>query len=259
MNKSKDTPASDGADYGGKTKLRYYLEQGGQLALALLIVFAIRSSFFEPFKIPSGSMIPTLYIGDFIFVNKFAYGFKVPFSEYFGDAVTMIERAPPKHGDVIVFLYPENKSVHYIKRVIGLPGDKVEVKNKVVYINDKPYNQAEVDNEFKSKKLKDIAEDRYGESHMRMFRETVDSREHLMMIDSQNEYTANFPARVVPPDHLFVMGDNRDFSNDSRFWGFVPFENVSGRAEVIWLSLWVNLKEFGKSTFKPGRIGTILN
>lgn len=259
MTKSKDTPASSGADYGGKTKVRYYVEQGGQLILALLIVFAIRSSLFEPFKIPSGSMIPTLYVGDFIFVNKFAYGFKVPFSEYFGDAKTMIERAPPKRGDVIVFLYPENKSVHYIKRVIALPGDKIEVKNKTVYINDKPYTEAPVEGEFKSKKLKDIGDDRYGENHMQMFKEKIDDREHLMMIDTQNEFTTNYPSRVVPEGHLFVMGDNRDFSNDSRFWGFVPFENISGRAELIWLSLWVNLKDWSKSTFKPDRIGTVLN
>ncbi len=243
----------------GKSKLKYLLEQTWQLAIALLIVFAIRSSIIEPFKIPSGSMIPTLYVGDFIFVNKFAYGFKLPFSDLFGPPVTLIKRDPPLRGDVIVFLYPKEPDTHYIKRVIGLPGDTIEIRNKIVLVNGKPLPQVESTNDEKLAKLKDIGDLRYGENHMKLLREkTSEPHEHFIMTDSNNEYTTNFEALKVPERHLFVMGDNRDFSNDSRFWGFVPFDNISGRAEVIWLSMWFDMRDTDKNSFKPGRIGTVL-
>ncbi len=242
-----------------QTKLKYILEQIWQLAVALLIVFAIRSSVVEPFKIPSGSMIPTLYVGDFIFVNKFAFGFKLPFSDLFGPPIMLIKREAPKHGDIIVFLYPKEPDVHYIKRVIGVPGDTVEVRNKIVFINGKPLDQVEAGGDEKSSQLSDIGDPRYGENHMKLFREKIEGgHEHKILVDSNNEYTTNFETVRIPENHLFVMGDNRDFSNDSRFWGLVPFENISGRAEVIWLSMWFDMKDTDKNSFKPSRIGTVL-
>jgi signal peptidase I len=243
----------------GGSKFRYIFEQIWQLAIALLIVFTIRSSIVEPFKIPSGSMIPTLYVGDFIFVNKFAYGFKIPFSDFFGPPINIIKRDPPKHGEIIVFLYPREPETHYIKRVIGLPGDTVEVRNKVVFINGQPLPQTEAPNEEKIEQLKDIGDPRYGENHMGLFRETIEGgHEHKILIDSNNDYTTNFEPVKIPEGHLFVMGDNRDFSNDSRFWGLVPYENISGRAEVVWLSMWFDMKDSDRNSFKPGRIGTLL-
>jgi len=248
-----------GAVSPGKAKMKYLFEQVWQLAIALLIVFAIRSSVVEPFKIPSGSMIPTLYVGDFIFVNKFAYGFKLPFSDLFGSPVMLVNRAAPKRGDVIVFLYPKEPDVHYIKRVIGLPGDTVEVRNKVVFINGQALPQTEGTSDEKIAQLKDIGDPRYGEDHMKLFRETIEGgHEHRILVDTHNEYTTNFDPAKIPDNSLFVMGDNRDFSNDSRFWGLVPFENISGRAEVIWLSMWFDMKDSEKNSFKPGRIGTVL-
>ena len=112
--------------------------------LIIVSVLAFRSTFFEPFKIPSGSMIPTLLIGDFILVNKFSYGFKVPFSDWFSDPVYISGPDKPERGDVVVFKYPKDTSLNYIKRVIGLPGDSVEVRDKVVYINDKPLEVKEI-------------------------------------------------------------------------------------------------------------------
>src|SRR5437868_7142971 len=122
-----------------KNKKKWLIENLTSLGLALLIVFMIRSSVVEAFKIPSGSMIPTLLIGDHIFVNKFAYGFKIPFSDLVSDRpYYVVERAPPKHGDIIVFKYPKDESFYYIKRVIGVAGDTIEIKNKVLFINGKP-------------------------------------------------------------------------------------------------------------------------
>lgn len=242
-----------------RTKLKYVFEQIWQLGIALLIVFAIRSSIVEPFKIPSGSMIPTLYVGDFIFVNKFAFGLKLPFSDLFGAPITLLKRESPHRGDIVVFLYPRDPSVHYIKRVIGLPGDTVEVRNKTVFINGKALDQAEKNGDEKISQLKDIGDPRYGDSHMRLLLEKIDGgHEHNILVDANNEYTTNFEPVKVPDNNLFVMGDNRDFSNDSRFWGFVPFENISGRAEFIWLSMWFDIKDSEKNSFKPGRIGTVL-
>jgi signal peptidase I len=244
---------------GGQSKLKYLLEQAWQLAVALLIVFAIRSAIVEPFKIPSGSMIPTLYVGDFIFVNKFAYGLKLPFSDWFGAPVNLIRRDPPKRGDIIVFLYPREPDTHYIKRVMGLPGDTLEVRNKVVFINGKAIEQVELPEAEKTELLKDIGDFRYGDSHIKAYREKIEGHEHLLLTDANNEYTQNFDPVTIPDGNLFVMGDNRDFSNDSRFWGLVPFDNISGRAEVIWLSMWFDMKDTSKNSFKPGRIGTVLH
>jgi signal peptidase I len=241
------------------SKFRWVIENLTSLALALLIVFMIRSSVVEAFKIPSGSMIPTLLIGDHIFVNKFAYGLKIPFSDFFTDhPIYLIKREPPKHGDIIVFLFPKDESYFYIKRVIGVPGDKIELKNKVLYINDKVAERQPLPAEQQETILKSLDDPKYSPRNIEVFHEKLDQVDHLMMIDKNNFMAESFGPITVPVDSLFVMGDNRDFSNDSRFWGFVPMKNVKGKAMVIWLSLWLNFQE-SQYNFRPNRIGTVLH
>jgi len=241
-----------------RSKKQWMIENGVSLGLALLIVFMIRSSVIEAFKIPSGSMIPTLLIGDHIFVNKFAYGFKVPFSDLLTDhPIYFIKREPPKRGDIVVFKYPKDESFYYIKRVVGIPGDVVEVRNKVLYINQKMISRDLVPVSDSEKVFKALDDPRYASSNLDLYQEHLDAANHLMMIDKSNFMGDAYGPIAVPPESLFVMGDNRDFSNDSRFWGFVPFKNVKGKAIVIWLSLWASFTD-SQFTFRPDRIGTLL-
>ncbi len=224
-----------------KSKIRQNLEV---LIFALALAFLIRTFVVQPFKIPSGSMIPTLLIGDQLLVNKFIYGTNIPF---LGKVIFPIKDI--KRGDVIVFQFPEGRDsgvaatgVHYIKRVIGLPGDKVDIRKRVVYVNDEPIKQLYIgDYEYLDSKVTRTA-DEYkqllpaGESRV-IYRKGFSSTE-LGRID--------FPL-VVPEENLFVMGDNRDNSYDSRFWGFVPVENVSGKAFFIhWSWDFKNPEIFGK-------------
>jgi len=219
----------------------------------------IRSSVVEAFKIPSGSMIPTLLVGDHIFVNKFAYGFKIPFSDLITDhPIFAVKREPPKRGDIIVFMYPKDESFYYIKRVVGIPGDKVEIRNKVVYINDQEVKRDIANETLGPKVFKSLDDPKYNPQNLDLYVEHLDNHDHMMMLDKNNFMEESHPAVTVPPDSLFVMGDNRDFSNDSRFWGFVPYRNVKGRAVVIWLSLWMNLSD-SQFIFRPERIGTVLH
>ena len=241
------------------SRTRWLFENFTSLFLALLIVFMIRSSIVEAFKIPSGSMIPTLHIGDHIFVNKFAYGLKIPFSDVVSDhPVYMIKRDPPKHGDIVVFLFPKDETLYYIKRVIGVPGDTIELKNKVLYINQKMITRDLVPAAEAEKTYATLEDSRYNTANIDMYIEHLDGVDHKIMIDKNSYMSENYGPTVVPPDSLFVMGDNRDFSNDSRFWGFVPFNNVKGKAKVIWLTLNLNFKD-GQYSFQPDRIGTVLH
>ncbi len=184
----------------------------------LLIVFLLRGFIVEPFRIPSGSMLPSLYIGDFILVNKFAYGIKLPVLNK-----KIIEIDTPERGDVVVFRYPRDPSLDYIKRVIGLPGDHIAYYNKVLYVNNKPVVRDYVG--------------RYmgpGQTSANEYGEKLGDAEHLMLL---------LPARpnnlqgewIVPEETFFVMGDNRDNSNDSRVWGPVPESNLIGKAFMIWM------------------------
>ncbi|MCM2322237.1 MAG: signal peptidase I [Oligoflexia bacterium] len=238
---------------------RWLIENVASLALALLIVFMIRSSVVEAFKIPSGSMIPTLLIGDHIFVNKFAYGFKVPFSDLLtGSPVYMIKREPPKRGDIIVFMFPKDESFYYIKRVVGVPGDTVEIRNKVLYVNNQPMPRELVTGPASDKIFGALDDPKYSPSNLDLYKEKLSQDDHWIMLDKNNYMGETHGPITVPADSLFVMGDNRDFSNDSRFWGFVPMRNVKGKAMVIWLSFWVNFSE-GQFIFRPERIGDILH
>lgn len=202
------------------------LESVKSITIAILLALVFRSSIASPYKIPSGSMIPTLKIGDFIFVSKLSYGIKIPFTNK-----NMIDFSGPKRGDVIVFIEPKQRQVDYIKRVIGIPGDRIELKNDVLYINDKPMDRKKIEDEallhdYPQPAIREVAT---------TYLEDIDGRDHTMM--EFKPIAENYGPVTVPKGKLFMMGDNRDNSGDSRVWGFLPLENVRGRALFIWLSL----------------------
>jgi signal peptidase I len=219
------------------------------ITLMLFLVFSFRSMCFEPFRIPTGSMIPTLNIGDFIVVNKFSYGVKLPFSDMYSDPVYLSNFESPKRDDVIVFKYPLDPSVNYIKRVIGLPGDEIELINKQVFVNGKLMSSIPESSPI----TKDFADNFDGEKVN--FFKVKDSDKEFVIQETTRITPADTIGRFkVPAGKYFVMGDNRDFSADSRYWGFVPFENIKGKAVVVWMSLtFPNTKE--GFSMSPSRIG----
>ncbi len=200
---------------------------------ALVLAMIIRTVLFQPFTIPSGSMMPTLLVGDYIFVNKFAYGYSkysLPFSpDLFSGRIFGSE---PKRGDVVVFRFPPNPEVDYIKRVVGLPGDRIQMIDGVLNINGQPVPK-QPDGSFNSDYRLDPGQD------VPVFRETLDTCITYDTLDqSPNSRGDNTREFTVPAGHYFMMGDNRDNSADSRFdVGFVPAENLVGRASVIFFSL----------------------
>lgn len=188
----------------------------------VLIVMLLRSFLFEPFRIPSGSMMPTLLIGDFIIVNKFVYGIRIPVINR--KVVSMDE---PSRGDIVVFRFPKDPTVDYIKRVIGLPGDRIVYRDKQISINGKPVEQV-------------LLGDYQGEgkgAHMtgalQLDEDLEGIRHHILIRDGQPSVEGEF---IVPDQHFFMMGDNRDNSNDSRYWGFVPETHLVGKAVLIWMN-----------------------
>ncbi|MBT9566738.1 MAG: signal peptidase I [Thiobacillus sp.] len=221
----------------------------------ILVVFALRSFLVEPFKIPSGSMMPTLLIGDFILVNKYTYGIRLP---VLNKKVVQINN--PERGDVMVFRYPADPSLDYIKRVIGLPGDIVEYRDKKLSINGQPVPTAQTGTySYVGNGLNYVT--------AMVFNEQLNDAGHVMMTEPGKPPVSipqvmDFPSRdncsynadgegfacKVPAGQYFMMGDNRDASNDSRYWGFVPDENIVGKAFFIWMNF-DNL----------GRIGTTIH
>jgi len=229
-----------------KKKKGVVREYGEALLTALLVAFLIRSFVIEAFKIPSGSMIPTLMIGDHIFVNKFTYGLRIPFT-----TKRLATFRIPERGEAIVFIYPVDESKDFIKRVIGIPGDRVKISGDDVSINGAliPRQTIKVTPEPENrpailKVIPDAVADQIGVRTIPVFSgwedfqyfvEKVNHLNHLVQFDNDPSYTE---AEIeVPPGHLFVMGDNRDNSADSREWGFVPIENVKGKAMFVWLSI----------------------
>lgn len=200
----------------------------------ILAVFLIRSFVVEPFKIPSGSMMPTLLVGDFILVNKYTYGLRVPILNN-----VFFEMHHPQRGEVMVFRFPKDPSLDYIKRVVGVPGDRIAYRDKKLFVNDQPVAQTVAG---------DYAYDAPGLNRVvaKRFREQLGEQSHDILI--VDEAPTMDGETVVPEGHYFVMGDNRDNSNDSRFWGFVPENNLVGKAFLIW---W-NFDNFG-------RIGNTIN
>ena len=184
----------------------------------LFLVLVLRSFLFEPFQIPSGSMLPTLKIGDFILVNKFNYGLRLPVL-----GTTVVELGQPKRGDVMVFKYPDDNRINFIKRVVGVPGDTVEYRDKVVYVNGdaQTLTVLPVDANVGMPPLTEEATEQLGE------------REHLIW--RRQTQGRDFGPILIPDRQYFVMGDNRDNSNDSRVWGFVDDSLIVGRAFAVWM------------------------
>jgi len=223
----------------------WWVEYGASFFPVILLVFALRSFVVEPFKIPSGSMIPTLQVGDFILVNKFTYGIRLPVLNK-----KIIDINEPKKGDVMVFRYPEDPSLDYIKRVIGTPGDKVAYQNKRLTVNGQPIDTTRVDDYLHPERL----------YYSKQFVEKANGFEHRTLNDDDApgfiSDASQFPHRenclynnagvicTVPAGHYFMMGDNRDNSRDSRYWGFVPEENIVGKAFFIWFNF-SDLKRIG--------------
>jgi signal peptidase I len=237
-------------------KFKFWLaDTGKQLAIAIFIVMFLRSSIIEPYKIPSGSMIPTLFIGDQIFVNKFAYGLKVPFTEYFLDKPMFItQQQVPNRGDVIVFKYPRDESLNYIKRVVGLPGDTIAIRDKILYINNKPISEQPLS----SPSLMEGVENDYDRSVLSLFTEDLMGVKHPALHDTKSLMGSDFGPIVVPPNRLFCMGDNRDRSSDSRAWGFVPIDNVKGRAMFVWLNFLLSFDPEFKFSLRLSRFATVI-
>ena len=235
----------------------WWLDWTAGLFPVILVVFVLRSFLFEPFKIPSGSMIPTLWVGDLILVNKFHYGVRLP---VINTQVTAGE--PVRRGDVMVFRYPPKPSLDYIKRVVGVPGDEVAYLNKQLTINGQPVPKASLPDFFEEDSL----------SYIKQFQETfpvgasaseMASSKTVRLLNNAERPafiagTEDFPFKnqcsysvegvvcKVPPGHFFMMGDNRDNSLDSRYWGFVPEANIVGKAILVWMNF-----------SSPKRIGAI--
>lgn len=224
--KSQDSPIEEIEEKRSirkKSRLREYVEA---ILIALALALFIRTFVVQAFKIPSGSMIPTLDVGDHILVNKFSYGLNIFRESYFGlkfpnKDINIISYKKPKRGDIVVFKYPEDESRDFIKRVVGVEGDSVEIKNKMVYINGVSLNEPYT-----------------------IHRDTS-------IIPGELSPRDNFGPIKVPKDSIFVMGDNRDGSHDSRFWGFVNIKKVKGKAFIIYWSWnsndhWLRWRRIGK-------------
>ncbi|SAL16785.1 signal peptidase I [Caballeronia choica] len=228
-----------------KLRQPWWLEYTASFFPVILVVFVVRSFVVEPFKIPSGSMVPTLLVGDFILVNKYEYGLRLPISN-----TKLTDGKPLSRGDVVVFRYPKDESVDYIKRVIGLPGDTVAYENKQLTINGKPVPETPQPDYFDDERI----------GYAKQFIEDLDGRKNAILNNPQVPpfvigaddfpfrdncvYNAQGVTCKVPSGHYFMMGDNRDNSADSRYWGFVPDNNIVGRAFFIWMNF-SSLKRIG--------------
>ena len=206
---------------------------------AVLAALFIRSFLYEPFSIPSGSMYPNLMVGDYLFVSKFSYGFSkhsLPFSLPVIPGRVFYDE--PERGDIVVFKTPEDNKTDYIKRLIGLPGDKISIKSNKIFVNGLQINREFVQDE----KYKEFEVDRYKEKlNTKKTYEVYEFKRKSNLIN-----TNDFPEITVQEDHFFVLGDNRDNSQDSRFIGTIPKKNLVGRAEIVFLSFDTKIGSFLK-------------
>jgi signal peptidase I len=237
-------------DNTGEAKMRlimqpWWLDWTAGLFPVILVVFLLRSFLFEPFKIPSGSMIPTLLINDLILVNKFHYGVRLPVIN-----MKVMDNHSPQHGDVMVFRYPPKPSLDYIKRVVGVPGDEVAYLNKKLTINGKLLSKTPLPDFFDEDSLR----------YAKQYEEANGDRKYRLLNDDDRpafipgaddfpfkencRYSSEGVVCKVPEGHYFMMGDNRDNSLDSRYWGFVPEKNIVGKAFFVWMNFG-NLKRIG--------------
>ena len=226
-------------------KSPWWVEYGASFFPVILVVFCLRSFVVEPFKIPSGSMIPTLLVGDFILVNKWIYGIRLPVINK-----KVVEVSHPQRGDVMVFRFPQDPSLDYIKRVVGLPGDKVEYIDKKLTINGQAMTQTPDGDYLHTERL----------FYSPSFTDKLGAVEHQIIVENDApafvSQSVQYPFRdnctytnrgvscTVPAGHYFMMGDNRDGSYDSRGWGFVPEGNIVGKAFFIWFNF-SDLKRIG--------------
>ena len=215
----------------------WWLDWTAGLFPVIIVVFLLRSFLFEPFKIPSGSMYPTLWVGDLILVNKFHYGVRLPVIN-----TKLTEGTPVQRGDVMVFRYPPKPSLDYIKRVVGVPGDEVSYLNKKLTINGKPLSKEAQPEFFEQDSMR----------YIKQFQEKTGEKTHNILNDDERPafingaddfafkknctYTVEGVTCKVPEGMYFMMGDNRDNSLDSRYWGFVPDKNIVGRAFFVWMN-----------------------
>jgi signal peptidase I len=223
-----------------------WIEYSGSFFPVIALVFFLRSFLYEPFKIPSSSMVPTLVIGDLILVNKYTYGVRLPVLNK-----KIIDVGDPQRGDVMVFKYPKDMTQDYIKRVIGVPGDKISYENKRLTVNGQPVEYTAMDDYLEDESLE----------YRQQYRESLPNTQHrILTMKSRPNFDPvtvdNFPNRdacvysdekftcIVPEGNYFMMGDNRDNSLDSRYWGFVPNKNIVGKAFFVWMNLG-NLKRIG--------------
>ena len=223
-----------------------WVEYSGSFFPVIAMVFFLRSFLYEPFKIPSSSMVPTLLVGDLILVNKFTYGIRLPILNK-----KIIDVSNPQRGDVMVFKYPKDLSLDYIKRVVGVPGDKIVYKNKRLTINGTALTYTALPDYLNEDSL----------NYSKQFKENLSNVEHKIAVVEQAppinlsgvqdfpfkencSYNQDGFACTVPSGQYFMMGDNRDNSEDSRYWGFVPDQNIVGKAFLVWMNLG-NLKRIG--------------
>lgn len=235
---------------GGRSE-PWWVEYSKSFFPVILIVFVLRSFLVEPFKIPSGSMLPTLLVGDFILVNKFTYGIRLPIVN-----IKIADMNQPLRGEVMVFRYPEDPSLDYIKRVVGVPGDRVSYRDKKLTINGREMETMR-EGEY------NYVEGGFSFVSTLRFSETLGTHRHAILVQPDTpsvqlpgvrvfpfrencEYNEHGFTCTVPRGHYFLMGDNRDSSSDSRYWGFVPEENIVGKAFLIWWNF-DDFKRIGRS------------
>jgi signal peptidase I len=230
---------------GKEVKEPFYVDYARSLFPVFFIVLVLRSFIFEPFRIPSQSMMPTLWVGDFILVSKFSYGVRLPVLN-----TEIIDSGKPERGDVAVFRYPKDPAINYIKRVIGIPGDHIIYKNKLLTVNG-----VKVPEKFLGLY---VGQGSGTEMNNALYQEEdLTGIKHKILIRQQaHDYTMQYSPELtkghiidftVPEGQYYVMGDNRDNSNDGRVWGMVPDKNLVGRARLVWLNFtWKNWFDFGR-------------